>query len=219
LKKKPDKSISIPDFPKISPPSADAIQKAGRIIQQGGVVCFPTSGLYGLGANAVSIPAIQRIYHIKQRADANPVLILIHDINDLNWLVTHIPESAKRLIQAFWPGHVTLIMTAASSIPALLTAHTGKIGIRLPLHPVARELVRITQIPITGTSANISGYPGCATIAELDPRIIESVDMILNAGTLRGGQGSTVVDVTENPIQIIREGSVPAKDILDCIRG
>lgn len=219
MKKKPDRFICTPDCPKISPPNPDPIQKAGCIIQHGGVVCFPTTGLYGLAADATNPRAIDRIYRIKQRPDDKPVLILIQNMDDLDRLVTDVPETAKRLIQRFWPGHVTLIMTASPAVSDLLTAQTGKIGIRLPLHPVAKALMAAAKIPITGTSANISGQPGCSAVAALHPEILQSVDMILDAGQLKGGAGSTVVDVTENPVRIIREGSISAIDILDCANG
>ncbi|MCK7504913.1 MAG: Sua5/YciO/YrdC/YwlC family protein [Desulfobacterales bacterium] len=111
-------------------------------------------------------------------------------------------------MQRFWPGRLTLVLDARPGLPARLTAGTGKIGIRLAAHPVARALAEAVAQPITGTSANLSGGSGCRQIAELDPRIARQVDLILDGGALKGGVGSTVVDVTGETPVVIREGEV-----------
>jgi L-threonylcarbamoyladenylate synthase len=119
-------------------------------------------------------------------------------------------------MDAFWPGRLTLVFEARNSLPDQLTAQTGKIGIRLPGHPVAAAIARQVKGPVTGTSANISGQPGCCRAQDLDPAIAGQLGLILDAGTLIGGIGSTVVDVTSTPPQILREGAVTAKEVLSC---
>jgi L-threonylcarbamoyladenylate synthase len=199
-------------------PEPEAIGRAEAVIRAGGVVCFPTRCLYGLGAGALDAAAVERVYEIKQRPADMPLLVLISRSAQLAELAARVPPMAKMLIERFWPGRLTLVLEAQPLIPARLTAGTGKIGIRLAAHPVARALVEAFAGPITGTSANLSGESGCRQIAELDPRIARQVDLILDGGALKGGVGSTVVDVTgENPV-VIREGDISRPEILAAIK-
>jgi L-threonylcarbamoyladenylate synthase len=191
-------------------PDNAVIKRAASIIQDGGVVLFPTMGLYGLGTNAFNAGSVQQIFAIKKRPPEKPVLILIDHADALEQLVQEIPESAVRIMDAYWPGNVTLVFRASPALPEILTAGTGKIGIRLPRHPVARALVKQSGIPITGTSANLSGQPGCAEIKDIDPAVTQGANLVIDAGTLKGGIGSTVVDVTTVPPSILREGTVPS---------
>ena len=199
-------------------PDGDSLHIGADTVRQGGVIVFPTQCLYGLGADAQNAESVDRIFRIKQRPPTSPLLILIPDVDVLSHLATEIPPAAIRLMERFWPGNVTLIFNAAASLPIGLTAGTGKIGVRPPLHPVAKALVREIGRPITGTSANLSGFPGCVRIAELAPQIVKTVDLILDAGPLKGGIGSTIVDVTVTPPRILREGIVPATVIADALK-
>jgi len=198
-------------------PEPEIIAEAAAVIRQGGVLAFPTRCLYGLGADAFNAEAVERVVKIKQRPEQNPILVLIDSKERLESLVMHIPPAADAIMDAFWPGRVTLVFEARNSLPDQLTARTGKIGVRLPGHPVAAALVQQAKRPVTGTSANLSGQPGCDRAQDLDPTIADQLGLILDAGTLSGGIGSTVVDVTVNPPQIIREGQVAANDILSRI--
>jgi L-threonylcarbamoyladenylate synthase len=198
-------------------PQADLIDTAVRILESGGVIVFPTGSLYGLGADALNAGAVDRIFTIKKRAPAKPLLILLPDRNGVLGLAAEVPPSAKRLMDRFWPGQVTIVFKALPGIPSNLTAGTGKIGIRLPGHPVARALVSGFGRPITGTSANLSGQGGCHRIDELDATLIEQLDLVLDAGLLKGGIGSTVVDITGTEPIVIREGRVSKKEILAAI--
>jgi len=201
---KPSRVIRVhPDHP-----SSDVIQRAADIIRNQGVVVFPTQCLYGLAADAWNPQAIRKIFQIKHRPETNPILILIHALTDLEKLVTHIPETAKILMKTFWPGGLTLVFEAAPGVSDLLTAGTGRIGIRIPAHPVARAVVNAVGRPITGTSANLSGAPGCSCIQALPHELIKAVDMVLDAGPLKGGTGSTVVDIACDPPRILRSGAI-----------
>lgn len=200
-------------------PDPGTIAAAANIIDNGGVVVFPTQSLYGLAANALDEDAVDRVFQIKRRPPEKPVLVLIGSISVLNDLVSDVSTSAERIMNAWWPGGVTLVFHSRPDLPPNLTAGTGKIGVRLPLHPVARLFVKHVQVPITGTSANLSGQPGCRKIDEIDSGILERAGMTLDAGPLIGGQGSTVVDVTVTPPKILREGLVPGPRILETISG
>ncbi len=169
---------------------------------------FPTRCLYGLAANALAADAVGAVFKAKGRSPDNPVLILIRKRADLPGLVTRIPPAARHLMEKFWPGGLTLVFPAADAVPAILTAGTGKIGIRLPGHPVARDLAAAVGGPITGTSANVSGQPGCSDIDLLDESVATAAGVILDAGPLAGGAGSTVVDVTCDDPLIIRSGAI-----------
>ena len=189
-------------------PDPGIIRRAANVLEEGGIVVFPTTGLYGLAADALNPHAVAGVFDLKQRPAHNPLLVLIKDRFALSQVVSHIPEIANLLMDRFWPGHLTLVMNARRELPPALTGGTGKIGVRVSAHPVASALVQAFHRPITGTSANISGQPGCSDIASLAPDIRRKADLILDAGTLKGGKGSTVVDVTRHPVQVIREGHI-----------
>ena len=201
------------DIIKINPenPEKKLILKACKIIKKNGVIIFPTKCLYGIGVDAFNPKAIKKVFKIKKRDSKNPILVLINKKQDLKMLVREIPFQAKILMDKFWPGDITIIFKAKHDIPEQLTARTGKIGVRMPQHPVAYALVKNAGTPITGTSANISGTKGCSDIKKLDPKLIPSIDMILDAGKLKGGKGSTVIDVTVSPVKILRQGSILIK--------
>jgi L-threonylcarbamoyladenylate synthase len=189
-------------------PEPEIILAAGKTIRNGGVVIFPASCIYGLAASALNEKAVEKVFQIKQRPADNPILILIPDKSMLYDLAASIPDSALKLINAFWPGNLTLVFKAQKQVLPVLTSGTGKIGIRLPGHPVAQALVKNLGFPVTGTSANISSMPGCTTTNDLDPSITDRADLVLDAGTLKGGIGSSIVDVTGEKIIVSRQGAV-----------
>jgi L-threonylcarbamoyladenylate synthase len=174
-------------------PQPEFILQAAEIVKSGGVVVFPTRCLYGLGADALQRQTVQWVFAIKQRSEQNPILVLIDHPGQLAQLAKRIPDAATRLMERFWPGRITLVLEARDKLPDDLTAHSG---------------------PITGTSANLSGRPGCHRIDDLDAQIAGQTDLILDAGRLKGGIGSTVVDVSESKPRILREGEVASKEIL-----
>ena len=206
-------------FSKIDPihPEPAIVSAAADIIRQGGIVVFPTRNLYGLAVDAFNLKAVDRIFKIKKRPTSKPLLILIKNKNELDKLVRKVPPAAECLMAHFWPGKLTIILDAIDTLPNNLTSGTGKIGIRLPEHPVAMSLVSALKNPITGTSANISGKSACSKASDLHASIIRKVDCILNAGELDKGIGSTVVEVTEAGIEILREGSISAENIFSVL--
>jgi len=189
------------------------MREAGHIINNGGVVVFPTRSVYGLAADAYHAAAVNRIFTIKKRPKSKALLVLIDGRQDLDRLVSRIPLTAQGIMTNFWPGKVTIVFEALPTLPQELTAGTGRIGVRLPGHPVAAALVREAGGPITGTSANTSGNPAVSSIAELDADVVKMADLILDAGKLLGGTGSTVIDVSIDPPEILREGALSAREL------
>ena len=195
-------------------PRPDLISEAALIIKNGGVISFPTRYLYGLGADAFNADAVDRVFKIKQRPYNKPLLVLVGKLKDLTRLVRNVPSVASHIMERFWPGEVTIVFEAKDSLPENLTAGTDRIGVRMPEHPVALALTNSVKGPITATSANITGQGGCSRVQDLDPLIADKLDLILDAGALKGGIGSTVIDVTVDPPKILREGAVSSKVIL-----
>jgi L-threonylcarbamoyladenylate synthase len=200
---------------RISPhrPQPDRIAEAARILADGGVVVLPTRGLYGLGCQAHNAAAVRRVFDIKERPFEKPLLVLIGHRRMLPGIVASVTPLAEKLMAAFWPGRVTLVMQGRTDLPAGLCSSTGKVGVRHVGHPVAAALVEAVGAPITGTSANMSGAGGSHRIDTIDGSVTASVDLVLDAGILAGGPGSSVVDVTGRLPRILREGAVAAGEI------
>jgi L-threonylcarbamoyladenylate synthase len=185
-----------------------SLSRASRVLLAGGLVAFPTESFYGLGADATNERAIRRLFLVKGRGGDRPVLLLIDSPDRLHRYVEGVSPLAERLMKAFWPGGLTLVFKALPTVSSLLTAGTGKIGIRLSSHPVPTALARAIGVPVTGTSANLSNAPPCLTAREVLNSIGSGVDLILDGGATAGGMGSTVLDVTVDPPRIVREGLV-----------
>jgi L-threonylcarbamoyladenylate synthase len=192
---------------------SQGIIKAAQIILQGGVIAFPTETFYGLAAEAGTEAALKKIFRAKGREEGKPLLLLVADHSWLQGLVQGVPPLAERLIKKFWPGPLTLVFEASSQLSPLLTANTGKIGIRVSSHPVAQALVRAVGRPITGTSANLSGQPSTSTAEEVFQSLGTTLEAILDGGKTAGGLGSTVLDVSGSPPRILREGVIPEEEL------
>lgn len=190
-----------------------AIERAGHVLLSGGVVAFPTESFYGLAVDIQNDRAIEKLFSLKQRDKNNPILILLPEKEGLKKYAADIPEQAVKLINAFWPGGLTLVLKAGRAISPLLTADTSRIGVRLSSHPVATALARSIGRPVTGTSSNISGQPPCTGADEVYDSFGKSIDLIIDNGPTAGGKGSTIVDVTVDPCVVIREGMVSRGDI------
>jgi len=192
-------------------PSGDfqvAIHMAADVLLAGGVVAYPTETFYGLAVDIRNEAAIRRLLSIKKRSATRPVLILIVCVEFLDQYVGSIPPIARRLMDAFWPGDLTLVFEAGQRVSPLLTGGSGKIGIRLSSHPVATALARAIEGSISGTSANLSGQPACSNAHEVLNCLGSGIDLILDAGETAGRVGSTVLDVTVQPLRVLREGVI-----------
>jgi L-threonylcarbamoyladenylate synthase len=190
-----------------------AVSSAVGVLRSGGVVAFPTETFYGLGADISKETGIRKVFEVKSRGYHQPLLILIPSLGVLPGLVLEIPPSAKTLMSALWPGGLTLVFWAAHGLSPLITAGTGKIGIRLSSHPLATAIAAALQGPITGTSANVTGTPPFRNAQDVKRNLGTMVDLILDGGKTPGGMSSTVVDVTASPPRILREGAVSTNQI------
>ncbi len=198
--------------------SEPSLREAADIVRKGGVIAFPTDTFYGLGACPFNAHAVQRIFGLKGRSlPSAPILVLVRSRADLQTLVSEITPAAERLMEACWPGPLTLVFRASAAVPPVLTAGTGTIGVRLPAHPDVQRLLQAVGGPLTGTSANRSGQPPATTVDEVERALGDGVDAILNGGATPGGLPSTVVDTTVTPPRLIREGRVPTAAVLSII--
>jgi L-threonylcarbamoyladenylate synthase len=205
---------------KIDPekPDEEKVRKALRILREGGVVAFPTETFYGLGADARNASAVEKIFRIKGRDFQNPLPVIVAAESGLPGLVEEIPDAARMLIKRFWPGPLTLVFRASAALPPRLTAGTGKIGIRVSSHPLARLLSGLLTGPLTSTSANLSGAPECRTADEVIRALGELPDAVIDGGPTPGGAGSTIIDITVSPPRLLRQGVIPdglIRNVLD----
>lgn len=192
----------------------EIIRNAAAIISRGGVIAYPTETIYGLGADATNEQAIRKIFEIKGRNFSNPVSLIIGRREDVYPLVRAIPETAQKLMDAFWPGPLTIVFGAAGCVSPLLTAKTGKIGIRLSGHDTARQIALAAGKPLTATSANLSGLPECATADEVIAQIGDRLDAVVDLGNTSGTAGSTIIDTTTEQPVILRTGVISREEIL-----
>jgi L-threonylcarbamoyladenylate synthase len=209
----------MPEILKIDADNSEEIilTRAAEILANGGIIAYPTETFYGLGADATNEKAIQKIFAVKGRDFKNPISLIIGQPEDIYPLVKDIPESAKKLMAAFWPGALTIVFLAANNVSQLLTAGSGKIGLRLSSHPGALGLVQKLKRPLTATSANLSGSPECSQASEVAEQIGDKIDAIVDLGDTPGTDGSTIIDVTCDPPIILREGAISRQTIEKCI--
>ena len=198
-------------------PDDKTLAEAEKILRAGGVVAFPTETFYGLGADARQEAAVEKIFRLKERAVQNPISVIVDTDRGVIPLAEELPKAAQILMQKFWPGALTLLFAAAPAVLPRLTAGTGKIGIRVSSHPVARLVARGLAGPLTATSANLAGEPECSTAEKVLRVFGDSLDAVIDGGTTMGGLGSTILDVTVSPPLILREGVVSRSDILDAL--
>jgi len=184
-------------------------------LRGGGLVALPTETVYGLGANALDAAAVGRIFAAKSRPAWDPVIVHIADFAMLDRLVIGVPEAARKLMHAFWPGPLTLLLPRTNAVPDAVTAGRPMVGVRMPAHPVARGVIRMAGVPVAAPSANSFGHISPTTadhvLEDLDGRI----DAVLDAGPTIHGVESTVLDPCQNPMVIYRPGAVTVVQIRD----
>jgi len=189
------------------------LDDASAVILQGGAVAYPTETFYGLGVDATSEQAIRKIFDIKGRDFKNPVSVIIGSMDQLTPLVRNVGAMAQKLMDAFWPGPLTIVFEASERVSGVLTAGTGKIGVRLSSHEFARRLALKTGRPITATSANLSGAPECAEADDVIRQISDKIDAVIDLGEKGGSIGSTIVDASSESLLILRPGLVHPEEI------
>jgi len=200
----------------VKPPTPEAIAEAARIIRSGGLVGMPTETVYGLAADALNERAVQSIFDAKERPADNPLIVHISRIGQLGALITDpVPASAQLLIDACWPGPLTLIFPKSNRVPAITTAGLQTVAIRLPAHPVAHALIDAAGVPIAAPSANRSGKPSTTTAAHVLADMDGKIPLILDGGNAEVGLESTVVDATGAIPRVLRPGGVTAERIVE----
>jgi L-threonylcarbamoyladenylate synthase len=198
---------------RILPAGEAAVAEAARILAGGGLVAFPTETVYGLGADATNATAIARLYQAKGRPAFNPLIAHVGDIEAAK-RIARFDAQATALAAAFWPGPLTLVLPKTKNCPVadLATAGLETIAIRIPAHPVAREILRAFGHPVVAPSANLSGHVSPTTAAHVQSDLAGRIDLIVDGGPVEVGVESTIVGCFEQPM-LLRPGGLPRGDI------
>lgn len=199
-------------------PDPKEIAVAAEMILEGEVVAYPTETIYGLGADVFNRKAVKKIYDLKARDYGLPVSILVSNMQMLKGLTTPIPERALVLIRRFWPGPLTILFEVNASFPKSLVTNTGKVGVRISSHPVVAALVAAVGRPITTTSANRSGFPPSLNVRHIQKYFGNKLPLMVDGGECEPSRGSTVVDLAQETMRIIREGAIPAEEVIRCFQ-
>lgn len=199
--------------------SKETLARSAEIIARGGVIAFRTDTFYGLGADPFNAAAVQKVKDLKGREGDKPILVLISDVEQVGRLIENRSAAFDELAKEFWPGALTIIGKATSRLPGELTAGTKSIGVRLPDDEIVRSLVQACGGALTATSANPSGEPAARSAAEAAKYFGESVDLIVDGGTTKTDQPSTVVDASGNEVKLVREGAIPWDEIQVALHG
>lgn len=204
-------------------PEEEVIKTAAECIKRGGLVVFPTETVYGLGADSFNDEALKKIYGAKGRPSDNPLISHIADISEVYLLAREVPENAKKLMEAFWGGPLTIILKKKENVSKVVTSKLDTVAIRMPSHSIANALIRLSGTPIAAPSANLSGSPSPTSFEYCKRDMDGRVDMIIDGGDCEIGLESTVVDLTGEVPVILRPGAITREDIAevcgDCIYG
>ncbi len=198
-------------------PQPEIVAQAADVLRRGGLVAFPTDTLYALGANALEAAAIEKVLLTKGRHHGKPLSVLVGSAEAAADLAAVLPQDARLLMHAFWPGPLTLVVKAASKVPAALAGSTGTIGVRMPAGAVAQAVLRAFNGPCIGTSANKSGGADPADAKTVQRAIGGQIDLILDGGRVTLGVPSTVLDCTVTPARLLREGAIPRAKLAEKI--
>lgn len=200
---------------KINPdkPEIRKIRIAANIIKQGGLVAFPTETVYGLGADALKAEAVEKIFLAKKRPPDNPMIVHVARKDDVYRLTKEVPKDAEKLMSAFWPGPLTLILKRSALVPRITVVGLDTIAIRMPKNKVALMLISEARVPIAAPSANIAGKPSPTQAGHVINDLAGRIDIVLDAGPTRIGVESTVVDMTTRIPTILRPGGVSYEEL------
>ena len=192
-------------------------QLGGQLIRAGELVAFPTETVYGLGANGLNGDAVHKIFEAKGRPSDNPLILHVSRKNDVHRLWDAIPETARRLMDAFWPGPLTLVYKKTDLVPDEVTAGLDTVAVRMPENKTARALIRAADVPIAAPSANLSGKPSPTTAEHVLEDMDGRIPLVIDGGPCDFGLESTVVAVGSTPM-ILRPGAV-TQEMLEAVRG
>jgi tRNA threonylcarbamoyl adenosine modification protein (Sua5/YciO/YrdC/YwlC family) len=189
-------------------PNPDILRYAADFISRGRVVGIPTDTLYGLAADPFNLAAVEEIYRVKGRPETRALPILVCSVEQAILLARGVPETFLRLAQKFWPGALTLVLEASHRLPLKVTANTGRVALRWPKSKVVCALIEQVEGPITGTSANVSGFAGCTSAEQVMKQLGQRLPLVLDAGDTGASLPSTVVGLRGESWEIVREGAV-----------
>lgn len=196
-------------------PELSLIRYAADQIRAGEVLGMPTDTFYGLAADPFNLRAVDRVYEIKSRSRHKPLSLLIEDVDQAKDLAKPLPDEFYALAKKFWPGPLTIIVKAASRLPLKVTANTGNVALRVPNAQIPLAVVKTAQIPITATSANLSGETECTTAAAVRDQLGTRISIIVDGGESPREIASTIVDLTDDDARwkVLREGAIPSSEI------
>jgi tRNA threonylcarbamoyl adenosine modification protein (Sua5/YciO/YrdC/YwlC family) len=196
-------------------PEASLIRYAADHIRNGEVLGMPTDTFYGLAADPFNLRAVERVYDIKSRSRHKPLSLLIESTDQAEELTRPLPDEFYRLARRFWPGPLTIIVRAASRLPLKVTANTGNVALRVPQAKIPLAVIQAAGIPITATSANLSGENECTTAEAVRDQLRDRIGIIVDGGASPRDVASTIVDLTDEEARwrILREGAIPAQEI------
>lgn len=199
--------------------TSEGLTQAAQLLRSGETVAFPTDTVYGLGANAYQDTAVQKIYTAKGRPSDKPLILLIHDKTQLLQFTDTISDAAQRLMDAFWPGPLTLIFPLRDGIVSTeVTRGKASIGVRMPNHAAALELLRLADVPVAAPSANLSGNPSPVTAEQVAHDLDGRIAAIVDGGPCKIGEASTILDLSTDPPVILRQGAI-SKEQLEQVSG
>lgn len=191
----------------------EQIRDGISVLKRGGLVVFPTDTVYGLGACFNSLPAVERIYQLKQRPRSVALPLLLADIAQISEVAQVVPPVALLLARSFLPGALTMVLPRAESVPDIITGGGETIAVRIPAHPVAIALIKGVGMPIVGTSANVSGRPSALTAGEVFSQFSDRIDLVIDGGRCPGGIESTIVDITGEVPRLLRPGAISREEL------
>ena len=197
-------------------PDPTAIAQAAATLRNGGVVAIPTDTLYGLAVDPWNPSAVTHVFTIKGRQEDRALPLVAADIDQVRQWIGELDAVARRLVERFWPGPLTLVMRAPGGLAPEVTAGGRTIGVRVPSHAVTRAVCAAFERPVTATSANLSGQPATDNPDQVAAQLSSGVDLLLDAGITPGGLASTIVDVTARELRLIRAGAVSWEDVNAC---
>jgi len=199
---------------RVSEENFDAVlDEAAEIIRKGGTVAFPTETVYGLGADGLNPDAVLKIFKAKERPPGNPLSLLVHSREDLKKVAKNIPEKAVRLMDAFWPGPLTIVLEKNDAVPKITSGDLLSIGLRMPDHRIPLELVKRSGTPLAAPSANLSGKPSPSLAIHVLADLTGRVDAVIDGGGTAIGLESTVIDMTVEPPVVLRLGAVGVDEL------
>ncbi len=196
-------------------PEASLVRYAADQIRAGEVLGMPTDTFYGLAADPFNLRAVDRVYEIKSRLRHKPLSLLIGSVDQAEELAQPLPEEFYALARKYWPGPLTIIVKASSRLPLKVTANTGNVALRVPNAKIPLAVIQAAGIPVTATSANLSGEAECTTAMAVRDQLEERISIIVDGGTSPRDIASTIIDLTdeESRWRILREGAIPRTQI------